>query len=63
MKGELVRSVQRALTKLGFHSGPTDGVYGPQTAAAVQAFQATKRLLVDGEVGQRTAKALGVEWP
>jgi hypothetical protein len=62
MKGELVKDVQRRLKKLGFHSGPTDGVYGPQTAAAVQAFQLHKRLLVDGEVGAGTAKALGVRW-
>jgi putative peptidoglycan binding protein len=62
MKGELVKDVQRRLRKLGFHSGPIDGVYGPQTAAAVQAFQMSKRLLPDGEVGKDTAKALGVDW-
>lgn len=62
MKGELVKDLQRKLKKLGFHSGPTDGVYGPQTAAAVQAFQTSKRLLVDGEVGASTAKSLGVKW-
>jgi cell wall-associated NlpC family hydrolase len=62
MKGELVRRVQRRLTKLGFHPGPPDGEFGPQTAAAVQAFQMSKGLLPDAEVGQRTAKALGVEW-
>ncbi len=62
MKGDIVKDVQRALKALGFHSGPTDGVYGPQTAAAVQAFQASKRLVVDGEVGRSTARALGVEW-
>jgi hypothetical protein len=62
MKGELVKDVQRRLEKLGFHSGPIDGVYGPQTAAAVQAFQESRRLLVDGEVGAGTAKVLGVKW-
>jgi hypothetical protein len=62
MKGEIVRDVQRQLTELGFNSGPADGVYGGQTAAAVQAFQMSKRLLVDGEVGSTTARALGVEW-
>ncbi len=62
MKGDLVKDVQRRLRKLGFHSGPIDGVYGPQTAAAVQAFQSAKGLLVDGEVGARTAKAMRVDW-
>jgi N-acetylmuramoyl-L-alanine amidase len=62
MRGELVKDVQRRLRKLGFHSGPIDGVYGPQTAAAVQAFQMSKRALVDGEVGRTTAKLLDVDW-
>jgi N-acetylmuramoyl-L-alanine amidase len=63
MKGELVKDVQRRLRKAGFHSGPIDGVFGPQTAAAVQAFQISRGLLIDGEVGTQTAKALGVRWP
>jgi hypothetical protein len=62
MKGELVKDIQRRLRKLGFHSGPIDGVYGPQTAAAVQAFQMAKQLLPDGEVGKDTARSLGVDW-
>jgi N-acetylmuramoyl-L-alanine amidase len=62
MTGELVKDVQRRLRKLGFHSGPIDGVFGPQTAAAVQAFQMSKRALVDGEVGPATAKLLKVDW-
>jgi peptidoglycan hydrolase-like protein with peptidoglycan-binding domain len=35
MRGELVKDVQRRLRKLGFHSGPIHGVYGPQTAKAL----------------------------
>jgi peptidoglycan hydrolase-like protein with peptidoglycan-binding domain len=62
MRGELVKDVQRRLKKIGFHAGPIDGVFGPQTAAAVQAFQISKGLLVDGEVGRGTAKALKVKW-
>lgn len=62
MKGDLVKDVQRALRKAGFHAGPIDGVYGPQTASAVQAYQLSKGLLADGETGSRTAKALGVGW-
>jgi hypothetical protein len=62
MKGELVRRVQWRLAKLGFHPGPADGVFGPQTAAAAQAFQVSRGLLADGEVGASTAKALGIKW-
>lgn len=63
MTGDLVKAVQRRLKDLGFHAGPIDGVYGPQTAAAVQAFQASRRMLVDGEAGAATGRALGIEWP
>lgn len=30
---------QRALTALGYHSGPVDGYYGPETREAVRGFQ------------------------
>jgi N-acetylmuramoyl-L-alanine amidase len=60
MKGEVVRRIQRALTGVGYHPGPVDGLYGPQTHAAVAAFQAARRVLVDGEVGPQTARALGI---
>lgn len=63
MSGEIVRSVQRVLRERGFHAGPIDGAYGPQTAAAVQAFQAANGLVADGEAGAATAGALGIEWP
>ena len=47
-QGELVSAVQRAL------GVSADGVYGPQTDAAVRAFQADRGLLVDGVVGPST---------
>jgi peptidoglycan hydrolase-like protein with peptidoglycan-binding domain len=62
MRGALVKEVQRRLRALGFHAGPIDGIYGPQTAAAVQGFQMSEGLVSDGEVGRVTARALGVEW-
>jgi N-acetylmuramoyl-L-alanine amidase len=58
MKGTQVRSVQRLLKNAGFNPGPVDGIYGHQTAAAVQAFQISKGLLPDAECGPTTLKAL-----
>jgi Putative peptidoglycan-binding domain-containing protein len=60
MSGPVVLAIQKRLLKKGINPGPLDGVYGSHTAAAVQAFQISKRLLADGEVGPITAAALGV---
>jgi peptidoglycan hydrolase-like protein with peptidoglycan-binding domain len=48
------------LAARGFDPGPIDGDFGYNTEAAVAAFQATKGLVVDGQVGTQTASALGV---
>jgi peptidoglycan hydrolase-like protein with peptidoglycan-binding domain len=61
MKKTVVKNIQRALKALGINPGPIDGDYGSQTVAAVAAFQATKGLIVDGQVGLQTAKRLKVE--
>lgn len=63
MKGENVKRVQRALKKLGFDPGPVDGAYGPKTTTAVYAFQITKGLTPDGELGPLTARSLKIIWP
>ena len=55
-----IMGVQAALAQAGFDPGPIDGLYGSKTAAAVAAFQATHGLVVDGEVGPMTRKALGI---
>lgn len=60
MKGAIVREVQRALLEKGFDPGPLDGAYGKLTRAAVLEFQSTRGIVVDGEVGKQTARALYV---
>ncbi len=58
-RGDDVKSLQRKLLEKGFKPGAIDGIFGPGTEAAVQAFQRSQGLLVDGIVGRRTAAALG----
>jgi hypothetical protein len=56
--GPAVRTLQRALRRLGFAVGSLDDVFGPQTEAAVIAFQRAHGLSADGLVGAKTARAL-----
>ncbi|MEX2550539.1 MAG: N-acetylmuramoyl-L-alanine amidase [Nitriliruptoraceae bacterium] len=54
MHGDDIRDLQRRLNRLGFDCGYDDGLYGPQTVAAVREFQLNTGLLVDGIVGHET---------
>jgi L,D-peptidoglycan transpeptidase YkuD (ErfK/YbiS/YcfS/YnhG family) len=58
--GAGVRCLQTRLNQLGFGAGPVDGQFGPMTRDAVVRFQRARRLAVDGVVGRRTARALGI---
>ncbi|MGE5560570.1 MAG: L,D-transpeptidase family protein [Chloroflexota bacterium] len=60
MCGPDILAVQQRLAQLGFYKGPLDQIYGPETEAAVKAFQASRGLLVDGIVGPNTWSALGI---
>jgi hypothetical protein len=60
-RSERARMVQRRLGELGFPVGAVDGIFGPQTAHAVQGFQARRGLAPDGEVGAITWAALGLD--
>lgn len=54
-KGESVKQIQRALQKLGINPGGIDGIYGPNTTAAVRRFQSRYRALAnDGVYGPNT---------
>ena len=53
-----VRDLQRRLAVAGYPAGRVDGLFGPQTARAVLAFQASHGLPVDGVVGGLTWAAL-----
>jgi hypothetical protein len=55
---EVTADLQRVLTSAGYDPGPIDGTYGPQTVAAVVAFQQANDLTADGVVGPATAAAL-----
>ena len=52
-KGEDVKTVQYLVTAQG-HSTGVDGIFGPLTKAAVEAFQSSRGLGVDGIVGPQT---------
>ena len=54
------RTVQTKLKRWGYYKGTVDGIYGNQTRKAVRLFQSKNGLAVDGVVGQKTAKAMGI---
>lgn len=60
MRGGRIKALQKELTRRGYHPGTVDGVYGPQTASAVQVFQGDSGLVPDGEAGPATLAKLGI---
>jgi peptidoglycan hydrolase-like protein with peptidoglycan-binding domain len=53
-----VREVQRRLTRLGYGTGPVDGMFGPRTRRATLRFQERAGLAADAIVGRRTLREL-----
>ena len=57
-QGDEVLKIQKELKKRGYYGGPTDGIFGGGTEAAVRAYQRSKGLEVDGRVGPDTWASL-----
>lgn len=53
-----LKEVQTALKSLGFYKGKVDGIPGPMTESAIEGFQKSRGLAVDGIVGTKTLQAL-----
>ncbi len=60
---QLVASVQKKLSTLGFYSGSVDGEMGSQTAAAIRRYQLAENLNVTGQLNPQTLKSLGLSMP
>ncbi len=59
-RGEKVALVQQRLKEWGYYSGDVDGIFGRGTYNAVVRFQRKNGLSIDGQVGSKTAAAMGV---
>ena len=55
-----VMAVQQRLKQNGAYGGPTDGVWGPDSAAALEQFQRAHGLQVTGQLNQATVATLGL---
>lgn len=62
-RGDAVREAQSMLSAAGFDPGPIDGIFGPLTESAVEAFQSGAGLTVNGVVDQVTWDALVAALP
>lgn len=61
MNSQTVRQVQQALRDKGHNPGPIDGMMGPRTQAALQAYQRSEKLSGASGLDERTLEALGVQ--
>jgi peptidoglycan hydrolase-like protein with peptidoglycan-binding domain len=56
--GPAIAELQQVMTALGYYDGDIDGVYGEDTAAAVEAMQEDLGVTADGIYGTETHEAL-----
>jgi hypothetical protein len=59
-RGAAVEALQERLKTLGYDPGGVDGLFGPDTNAAVTAFQRDRKVFPDGIVGPQTFSALNL---
>lgn len=57
-KGNITQLIQGMLYSKGYDAGGFDGIFGSGCEAAVKKFQKAKKLSADGQVGEKTFKAL-----
>lgn len=60
MNPDVVRAIQGGLKRAGFDPGGLTGAFDAATTAAVYGFQKREGIVTDGEVGEETARLLGV---
>lgn len=58
-RGDMIAELQDRLAAAGYLTGASDGIYGGDTAAAVEQFQKDRRLPVSGAVDEQTLSLLG----
>lgn len=56
-----IRNLQGRLGSLGFYRGVVDGVWGPGTQTAVEAFQQGRGVQVTGQLNPATVQAMGLD--
>jgi peptidoglycan hydrolase-like protein with peptidoglycan-binding domain len=57
------QAVQERLREAGLYRGAADGVWGPESQAALDRFQQGRGLAATGSLNQATAQALGIALP
>ncbi len=60
LKAEQVMAMQQRLNKRGFSAGRVDGLWGPDTSAALRSFQQKNSLSATGQLDEGTLRALGI---
>ncbi len=60
-RGDIIKSYQEILIRLGYLDGTASGTYDKNTTAAVKQYQTDKGLTVSGNIDEKTAKSLDTE--